>query len=185
MTLWKPAILGAVLMTAACQPVGAPLGEERIAAKIADVMIGDNLVNQVTRQQVQGLMNQGVVSQDQAMQVAMAVGRQVTGELPAVKKTLVASLTKEFNIKELQFLLKLLTSKEGQAVVQKQEAVMQETMQQMGTVTQEATSKALARVSSAWPTGGHAAPPPQGMDGIPPEMLQQLQQQQQQQQRPN
>jgi hypothetical protein len=183
MSIWKPAILGAVLLAAGCQPVGAPLGEERLATKIADVMIGDNLVIQVVRQQVQGLMSQNAISQDQANQMVMAMDRQMTSDLPAIKKTLVGSLTKEFNIKELQFLLKLLTSSEGKAVVGKQDVVMQETMQQMGTLAQEATAKSLARLNSAWPTGGRPAPPQQpDMQGIPPEMLQQLQQQQQQMQ---
>ena len=164
MSIWKSAILGAALLTAACQPAGQPKGEERVAAKIADVMLGDNLVVQVVRQQIQGLMQQGVIQQDQVNQVGMAVSRQLTADLPTVKKTLVASLTKEFNIKELEFLHKLLTSKEGLAVAQKQDAAMQETMQQMGTLAQEATAKAISRVNSVWPTGGHAAPPqPQGM----------------------
>jgi hypothetical protein len=168
MSIWKPAILGAVLLVAGCQPVGAPRGEDRVAAKIADVMISDNLVVQVVRQQIQGLMSQGVIQQDQVNQVGMAVSRQLTTDLPTVKKTLVASLKKEFNLKELEFLHKLLTSKEGLAVAQKQDAAMQETMQQMGTLAQEATARAITRVNSAWPTGGQAAPPPpQGMQGMP------------------
>ena len=166
MSIWKSAILGAVLLASGCHPVGTPLGEERVASKIADVMISDNLVVQVVRQQIQGLMSQGVIQQDQVNQVGMAVSRQLTTDLPTVKKTLVASLTKEFSIKELEFLYKLLTSKEGLAVAQKQDAAMQETMQQMGTLAQEATGKAITRVNSAWPTGGHAAPP-QGMQGMP------------------
>ncbi len=169
MSIWKSAILGAALLTAACQPAGQPKGEERVAARIADVMLGDNLVRQVGRQQIQGLMQQGVIQQDQANQVDMAVNRQLTEDLPKLKKTLVASLTKEFNIKELELLNKLLTSKEGLAIAQKQEAAMGETMQQMGTLAQAATTKAISRVSSAWPTGGHAAPP-QGMQGMPPGM---------------
>lgn len=173
MSIWKSAILGAALLTAACQPAGSPMGEERIAGKIADVMLSDNLVVQVVRQQIQGLMSQNAISQDQVNQVGMAVSRQLTDDLPKVKKTLVASLTKEFNIKELEFLHKLLTSKEGLAVAQKQDAAMQETMQQMGTLAQEATAKAIGRVNSAWPTGGHPAPAPQGMQGLP-EGLQQL-----------
>ena len=166
MSIWKSAILGAALLTAACQPAGQPKGEERIAAKIADVMLGDNLVLQIVRQQIQGLMQQGAIQQDQVNQVGMAVSRQLTSDLPTVKKTLVAGLTKEFNIKELELLHKLLTSKEGLAVAQKQEAAMQETMQQMGTLAQAATTKAIAQVNSAWPTGGHPAPP-QGMQGMP------------------
>lgn len=166
MSIWKPAILGAVLLTAACQPVGAPLGEARLAGKIADVMLSDNLVVQVVRQQIQGLTSQGAIAQDQVNQVGMAVTRQLTTDRPIVKKTLVASLTKEFNVKELELLLKLLTSKEGLAIAQKQDAAMQETMQQMGTLAQEATTKAITRINSAWPTGGHPAPP-QGMQGMP------------------
>ena len=169
MSIWKSAVLGAVLLAAGCHPVGTPMGEARVAGKIADVMISDNLVVQVVRQQIQGLMSQGVIQQDQVNQVGMAVSRQLTTDLPTVKKTLVASLTKEFNIKELDLLNKLRTSKEGLAIAQKQEAAMGETMQQMSTLAQAATAKAISRVSSAWPTGGHAAPP-QGMQGMPPGM---------------
>lgn len=167
MSIWKPAILVAVLLAAGCQPVGAPMGEERVASKIADVMLNENLEVQVVRQQIQGLMSQGVIAQDQVNQVGMAVSRQLKSDRPALKKTLITSLSKEFNIKELEFLLKLLTSKEGLAIAQKQDAAMQETMQQMGTLAQSATAKAVGQVSSAWPTGGHAASPPQGMQGMP------------------
>lgn len=176
MRILKLAILGAALLAAACQPAGAPTGKERIAAKIADAMLNEGVVVQVTRQQMQGLMSQNVIGQDQVNQVGAAVSRQLTTDLPEVKKTMVASLTKEFNIKELEFYLKMLTSKEGHAVAQKQEAAMQDTMTHMGKLAQEATTKAVARVNSAWPTGGHPAPPPQpGMDmqGLP-EGMQQL-----------
>ena len=166
MSIWKSAILGAALLTAACQPAGQPKGEERVAAKIADVMLNDGVVLQVVRQQVQGLMSQNAIAQDQVNQVGMAVSRELTTDLPEVKKTMIASLTREFNIKELEFYLKMLTSKEGHAVAEKQEAAMQDTMTHMGKLAQEATTRAVARVNSAWPTGGHPAPP-QGMQGMP------------------
>ena len=170
MTFWKPAILGAVLAVSACTPVGAPLGEERIATKIADVVLTGDMTRQFVIQSVQGQMYQGGIQQDQANQVLIAVSREVEAKLPDVKKTLVASLTKEFNIKELEFLLKLLTSKEGAAVTQKNELVMQETMTQLQGLTSEAATKAVARLNSAWPTGANPAPaaPPAGPEGLPP-----------------
>lgn len=174
MRIWKSAILGAALLAAACQPAGQPTGKERIANKIADAMLNEGVLVQVSRQQVQGLIYQNAITQDQANQVGIAVRNQLKTDLPEVKKTMVASLTKEFNVKELEFYLKMLTSKEGLAVAQKQEAAMQETMQKMGEVAQAATKTAVARVNSAWPTGGHAAPPPpEGMQGLP-EGMQQL-----------
>lgn len=161
MSIWKPALLGAVLAVAGCQPAGVPVGEERIASKVADVLLTDNLTRQFVVQQMQGVMAQGAVSQDQVNQVGMAVSREVQARMPEVKKTLVASMTREFNIKELDFLLKLLTSKEGEAVTQKNDVVMQEAMTQLDVIAREATASAVAKVNSAWPTGANPAPPPQ------------------------
>jgi hypothetical protein len=128
MTLWKTAIAGAVLGLAACQPVGVPVGEERLAAKIADVVINEGMLVQVSRQQVQGLMYQGSISQDQLNQTVIAINRELEAKLPEVKASMVASLSREFNIKELDFLHKLLVSKEGKAVVERQEVAMQDPM---------------------------------------------------------
>lgn len=170
MTFWKPAILGAVLAVSACTPVGAPLGEERIATKIADVVLTGDMTRQFVIQSVQGLMYQGAIQQDQVNQVGMSVSREVEAKLPEVRKTLVASLTKEFNIKELDFLLRLLTSKEGAAVTQKNEAVMQETMTHLQAVATEATTNAVAKLNSSWPTGANPvpAPLPPNMEALPP-----------------
>jgi hypothetical protein len=170
MTFWKPAIVGAVLAVSACTPVGAPLGEERLATKIADVVMTGDMTQQFVIQSVQGLMYQGAIQQDQVNQVGMAVSREVEARMPEVRKTLVASLTKEFNIKELDFLLKLLTSKEGAAVSQKYEVAMQEVMPQLDGIAREAATKAVAKLNSAWPTGANPAPaaPPAGMEGLPP-----------------
>ena len=155
MTLWKTALAGAALGLAACQPVGVPVGEERLAAKIADVVINEGMVVQFARQQVQGLMYQGSISQDQ------------------VNQTLVASLSREFNIKELDFLHKLLVSKEGKAVVERQEIAMQDPMALLDGLAKEAATRAVARVNSGWPTGAAPAPPPQpeGMPQLPPGMV--------------
>ena len=154
----------------ACTPVGAPLGEERIAGKIADVVLTPDMTRQFVIQSVQGLMQEGAIQQDQANQVGLSVSREVESRMPELKKTLVASLTKEFNIKELDFLLKLLTSKEGAAVTQKNEVVMQETMMHLDTLSREAATKAVAKLNAAWPTGANPAPaaPPAGMEGLPP-----------------
>ena len=153
MTLWKTAIVGAVLGLAACQPVGVPVGEERLAAKIADVVITDDMVVQFSRQQVQGLMQQGSIGQDQVTQTLIAINREMEAKLPDVKKTMVASLSREFNIKELDFLHKLLVSKEGRAVMEKQQTAMQDPMAQLDGFAKEAATRAVARVNSGWPTG--------------------------------
>jgi hypothetical protein len=173
MTLWKTAIVGAVLGLAACQPVGVPVGEERLAAKIADVVITDDMVVQFSRQQVQGLMQQGSIGQDQVTQTLIAINREMEAKLPDVKKTMVASLSREFNIKELDFLHKLLVSKEGRAVMEKQQTAMQDPMAQLDGFAKEAATRAVARVNSGWPTGAAPAPPPQpeGMPQLPPGMV--------------
>ncbi len=170
MTLWKTAIVGAVLAMAGCQPVGAPQGEARIAGKIADAVITEGMVVQFARQQVQGLMYQGSISQDQVNQTLIAINRELEGQLPDVKKSLAASLSREFNIKELDFLHKLLVSKEGKAVMEKQETAMQDPMAMLDTLAREAATRAMARVNSAWPTG--AAPAPAAPPGpqLPPGM---------------
>ena len=172
MTLWKTAIVGAVLGLAACQPVGVPVGEERLAGKIADVVITDDMVVQFARQQVQGLMQQGSIGQDQVTQTLIAINREMEAKLPDVKKTMVASLSREFNIKELDFLHKLLVSKEGRAVMEKQQTAMQDPMAQLDGFAKEAATRAVARVNSGWPTGAAPAPPPQpeGMPQLPPGM---------------
>ena len=173
MTLWKTAIAGAVLGLAACQPVGVPVGEERLAAKIADVVINEGMLVQVSRQQVQGMMYQGSISQDQLNQTVIAINRELEAKLPEVKASMVASLSREFNIKELDFLHKLLVSKEGKAVVERQEVAMQDPMVLLDGLAKEAATRAVARVNSAWPTGAAPAPPPQpeGMPQLPPGMV--------------
>ena len=166
MTLWKTALAGAVLGLAACQPVGVPVGEERLAAKIADVVINEGMTVQFARQQVQGLMYQGSISQDQVNQTLIAINREMESKLPDVKKSLVASLSREFNIKELDFLHKLLVSKEGKAVVERQEIAMQDPMALLDGIAKEAATRAVARVNSGWPTGAAPTPPPQP-EGLP------------------
>ncbi|MFZ4685991.1 MAG: hypothetical protein ACOYMK_10275 [Hyphomonadaceae bacterium] len=173
MTLWKTALAGAVLGLAACQPVGVPVGEERLAAKIADVVINEGMTAQFARQQVQGLMYQGSISQDQVNQTLIAINREMESKLPDVKTSLVASLSREFNIKELDFLHKLLVSKEGKAVVERQEIAMQDPMALLDGLAKEAATRAVARVNSGWPTGAAPAPPPQpeGVPQLPPGMV--------------
>ena len=91
MTLWKTAIAGAVLGLAACQPVGVPVGEERLATKIADVVINEGMLVQVSRQQVQGLMYQGSISQDQLNQTVIAINRELEAKLPEVKASTISA----------------------------------------------------------------------------------------------
>lgn len=171
MTLWKTAIAAAVLATAACQPVGAPAGEERLAGKIADVFVTEGMLSDFSRRQVEGLLYQGSVSQDQVNQTLLAINRELETKLPEVRKTLVASLTREFNLKELDLLHKLLVSPEGKAVMGKQEIVMQDPMAQLDGFAREAATRAVARVNSAWPTGANPAPPPQPGPQLPPGMV--------------
>lgn len=163
MSIWKPALIAAALVAAGCQPVGAPLGEKRVAEKIADNLINDEILAQFVRQQVQGLMYQGSVSQDQVGQVAIAISRDMRAKLPEIKQAAADGLVREFNIKELEFFLKLLTSPEAKSVMEKQEAAMTDAIGQIEGLSREAATRALGRVTSAWPTGAPPAPeqPPQ------------------------
>jgi hypothetical protein len=106
-------------------------------------------------------------------QTLIAINREMESKLPDVKKSLVASLSREFNIKELDFLHKLLVSKEGKAVVERQEIAMQDPMALLDGLAKEAATRAVARVNSGWPTGAAPAPPPQpeGMPQLPPGMV--------------
>lgn len=169
MQFWKPAIVGAALAVAACQPVGMPLGEQRLAEKIAEEIFTDAMLGDFMRQQVEGMLYQGAVSQDQVTQVAIAVSRDLEAKLPEVRKTLVAGLTREFNVKELQFLHKLLTSDEARNVMGKQEAAMSEATAQLTGFAQEAAAKAVEKINAAWPTGPN--PPPATPPGLPPGMV--------------
>ena len=159
MTFWKPAIVAAVLAAAGCQPVGAPLGEQRLADKIADVLITEEDISGMAMQQVQGLFQQGLVDRDRASQVGIALGREMKAELPTLKKTLADDLVKEFNIKELEFFHEQLTSDIAKSVNEKAGAAMTNTQQQLATVSQEAATRAIARVNSGWPVPAPAAPP--------------------------
>lgn len=172
MTLWKTAIAGAVLGLAACQPVGVPVGEERLATKIADVIITKDDLQGIAMQQVQALMYQGSVSQDQIGQIGNAMRRDLEGKLPDLKKTLVEGLTREFNIKELEFFHSMLTSKYAKAVEEKQQAAMAGVGEQLQGLAQEAATRAVARVNTAWPTGPAPSPPqPEGQPQLPPGMV--------------
>lgn len=169
MTFWKTAIVGATLAAAACQPVGQPMGEQRLATKIAEEVMTEQMLSQTVRQQVQTLMGQGAIGSDQVNQAAIAISRDLEAKLPEVRKTLVTSLMREYNVKELDFLHKLLVSKESKAVNEKQQAAMQDSMMQLDTFAQESASKVAARISSVWPTG--AAPEQPAMPQMPPGMV--------------
>jgi hypothetical protein len=173
MTLWKTALAGAALGLAACQPVGVPMGEERLAGKIADVVITKDDLQGIAMQQVQGLMYQGSISQDQVDQIGLAMRRELQDQLPEIKKTLVEGLTREFNIKELEFFHDQLTSKYAKSVQEKQQAAMSGAGEQLQGLAQEAATRAVARVNSGWPTGAPPAPPPQpdGQPQLPPGMV--------------
>lgn len=170
MTFWKPAIMGASLglamIVAACQPVGVPMGEQRLAEKIADAMITPQELRGIAMQQMQGMM--GAVPQDQMAQVGIAMGRELEAKLPDVKKTMVEGLTREFNIKELEFFHDQLTSQYAQAVAEKQQAALAGAGEQLQAFAQEAAQRAIAKVGSAWPTAQPAAPP---QPELPPGMV--------------
>jgi len=170
MSIWKPALVAAVLAVAGCQPVGAPLGEKRLAEKIADVLISEDDLGGIAMQQIQGMFQQGAIPQDRVSQVGIALSRELRSELPKLKETLVADLMKEFNIKELKFFHEQLTSDIAKAVEQKSRAAMAGTGEQLQTLAQEAAIRAIERVNSGWPTG---APPaaPAGPPGLPPGMV--------------
>jgi len=168
MTFWKPAMLGAVLTAAACTPVGTPVGEQRLAEKIADQMISKDELRGIAMQQMQGMMQQGMVAQDQMAQVGLAMSRELETKLPEVKKTLVEGLTREFNIKELEFFHNQLTSEYARTVAEKQQAALSGAGEQLQMFAQEAAMRAVAKVGSAWPTASPSAPPqPQ----LPPGMV--------------
>jgi len=169
MSIWKPALIAAVLAAAGCQPVGAPLGEKRLAEKIADALISEDDLGGIAMQQIQGMFQQGAIPQDRVSQVGIALSRELRGELPKLKETLVADLMKEFNIKELQFFHEQLTSEVARSVEQKSRAAMAGTGEQLQKLAQEAAVRAIDRVNSGWPTG---APPaaPASPPGLPPGM---------------
>lgn len=171
MTLWKTAIAGALLGLAACQPVGVPMGEERLAAKIADAILTEDDLSGIAMQQVQGLVQQGSVPQEQFGQIGLATRRDLAARLPEVRKTLIEGLTREFNIKELQFFHDQLTSKYAKAVAEKQQAAMAPAGEQLQSMAQEAVTKAVARVNSVWPTGAPSSPQPDGQPQLPPGMV--------------
>lgn len=172
MSLWKTAIAAALLGVSACQPVGMPLGEERLAGKIADVMLTEDDLSGIAMQQVQGLMYQGTVSQDQVNQIGLAMRRELQEKLPEIRKTLVEGLTREFNIKELEFFHDQLTSKYAKTVQEKQQAALAAAGEQLQGLAQEAATRAVAKVNSAWPTGANPAPPPQPEpQQLPPGMV--------------
>lgn len=170
MSLWKPVLIAAVLAAAGCQPVGAPLGEKRLAEKIADVLISEDDLGGIAMQQIQGMFQQGAIPQDRVSQVAIALNRELRGELPKLKETLVTDLMKEFNIKELQFFHEQLTSDLAHSVEQKKSAAMAGTGEQLQGLIQQATVRAIDRVNSGWPTGAAPAAPA-GPPDMPPGMV--------------
>ncbi len=173
MNFWKPAIIAAVLAAAGCQPVGTPLGEQRLADKIAEVLISEDDLGGMAMQQVQGLFQQGAIAQDRASQVGLALSRELRAELPKLRKTLADDLVSEFNIKELQFFHEQLTSEIAKSVNEKASTAMANTGQQLQTLSQDAATRAIARVNAGWPTAAPSQPPqpelPPGFE-LPPGM---------------
>lgn len=65
--------------------------------------------------------------------------------------------TDEFNVKELELLVKFVTTKEGQAIQEKIQVVGQKGSEQFQAMAQEAGVKALADLRSVWPISGARA----------------------------
>src|SRR6218665_3510265 len=68
------------------------------------------------------------------------------------------SFTDQFNVKELELLVKFVTSKEGQAVQEKMPLVGQGASEVLQKRAQEAGVKALADLRSVWPVPPAPAP---------------------------
>ena len=113
------AVLAASVALAACQPAkpgAASASEMRLATKIIETGILAPVdkagLQQIAFQQVQGMMFQDGLQPQEARQVAQAVIKNLEGSLPEIKKQLAQTLTEEFNVKELELLLKIIDSKE-------------------------------------------------------------------------
>lgn len=167
------AVVAAAGALAACQPAtpsGAPASEVRLATKLVDagvpIPLEGEAVQQLAYQQVQGMMFQDGLSPEQARQVMMGISKNLEAAAPEIKEEMIKSFTDQFNVKELELLVKFVTSKEGQAIQEKMPLVGQGASEVLQKRAQEAGVKALADLRSVWPTPPAPAPSlPQG--GVP------------------
>lgn len=170
------AVAAAVVALAGCQPkAGPPAAEVRLAAKLVDagvpIPLDSETMQQIAYQQVQGMMFQDGLSPEQARQVLMGIVKKLEDDKPKIKESLIASFAEEFNVKELELLVKMVTSKEGAAIQEKIQIVGQKGSEQFQAQAQEAGVKALADLRSVWPVPPAPAPaapaPPPGAAPAP------------------
>lgn len=157
------AVVAAAAALTACQPTsGPPAAEVRLATKLVDAGVPIPLdgegMQQIAYQQVQGMMQQDGLSPEQARQVLMGITKNLEASTPEIKEALVKSFTDEFNVKELELLVKFVTSKEGQAIQEKIQVVGQKGSEQFQAIAQQAGVKALADLRSVWPVPPAPAP---------------------------
>lgn len=168
MTKAVVAIVAAAIGLAGCQPSGAPnipgvpASEARLAAKLVDlgvpIPLEGEAMQQAAFQAVQGMMFQDGVSQEQARQVLLGINKHLEASKPEIKEAMIKSLTDEFNVKELELLVKFVDSKEGKAIQEKMPVVGNKGGEQIQALVQQAATKALADVRSAWPVPPAPAP---------------------------
>lgn len=173
------AVVAAAVALGACQPAGAPgaapVAEQRLAAKLVDLGVPVPLegegMQQMVFQTIQGMMFQDGVPQEQARQVMMGIGKNLDSSKAEIKEALIKSLTDEFNVKELELLVKFVDSKEGKAIQEKMPVVGNAGAEKLQAAIQQAATKALAEVRSAWPVPPPPAPAtpalPPGLPGAP------------------
>lgn len=157
------AVAVAAVALTACQPAsGPPAAEVRLANKLIEagvpIPIEGDAFQQIAFQQVQGMMAQDGLAPEQARQVLMGIAKNLEDKKPEIKEALVKAFTDEFNVKELELLVKFVTSKEGQAIQEKIQVVGQTGSEQFQAIAQEAGVKALADLRSAWPVPPPPAP---------------------------
>ena len=158
------AVAAAAVALAACQPAsGPPAAEVRLATKLVEagvpIPVEGDALQQIAFQQVQGMMAQDGLAPEQARQVLMGIVKNLEDKKPEIKEALVKAFTDEFNVKELELLVKFVTTKEGQAIQEKIQVVGQSGSEQFQKIAQEAGVKALADLRSAWPVPPPPAPP--------------------------
>ena len=157
------AVVAAAAALAACQPAsGPPAAEVRLATKLVEAGVpipleGEGL-QQIAYQQVQGMMMQDGLSPDQARQVMRGIVKNMEAATPAMKEALVKSFTDEFNVKELELLVKFVTSEEGKGIQEKIQIVGQKGSEQFQAMAQDAGVRALAELRSVWPVPPAPAP---------------------------
>lgn len=168
------ATVAAAAALAACQPTTGPsLAEKRIAGKIIDEGILGPVdregLQQIAFQQVQGMMYQDGLSPQMAQQVLIGMTRNLEASMPEVREQMIAALSEELSVKEMELLLKFAASKEGKAIQEKLPIVGEKTSEQLRAHAQIAGAKALDELRAAWPA---PLPKPPAADpaipGMPP-----------------